>query len=440
MTAGFSRIDITPPLDRIEAYGLGYWYQRSVRFTGVRDPLYVRTLALDDGSHRRLIISVDSILDTYGFVPAATAQISAGLSVDPGSVFITCTHTHSSPLIDRNDTRKGAEYGAFVTERIVQSAVEASNNSAPARLSISKGQVLNALYNRRPVLRNGQIAELHKPVAAGDIADAGPVNDVMTLVKVHADGGRFLGGLCHFGIHGVAVQCSDLISSDCMGRAIQAVEHETDSVLLHLNGPCGDIDPTLMGSDDALEEMTRRLFDGIHQIMSVAETPLPGAAPSRMVAGRFLANRRSTRRPEELADVRAQLDSGSEGVESGNHHSGAGYQRFLLSEEAKVGAMPSQFEVPYQLLTLCGIVLAGIGGEVFTKSGLALQESAAGITLLPVGLTGGAAGYLPTREMYAQGGYETACAQWCPIAPGQTERLLAQIAGEIQKISKGVTT
>ena len=440
MTAGFSRIDITPPLDRIEAYGLGYWYQRSVRFTGVRDPLYVRTLALDDGAHRRLIISVDSILDTYGFVPLATAQISAALSVDPGSVFITCTHSHSSPLIDRNDTRKGAEYGAFVTERIVQSAVEASKASVPARLSISKGQVLNVLYNLRPVLRNGQIAELHNPVAPEDIADAGPVNDVMTVVKVHADGGKFLGGLCHFGIHGVAVQCSQLISSDCMGRATQAVEQETDSVLLHLNGPCGDIDPALMGCDEALEEMTRRLSNGIHQIISLAEIPLPDSGPSRMVAGRFLANRRTTRRHEDLADMRARLDAGSEETESENHHSGTGYQRFLLSEEAKVSAMASQFEIPYQLLAFCGIVLAGIGGEVFTKSGLALQQSAAGITLLPVGLTGGAAGYLPTREMYAQGGYETACAQWCPIAPGQTERLLAQITGEVQRIAEGVTT
>src|SRR4051812_38102421 len=119
MKAGLSRIDITPPLDRIEAYGLGYWYQRSVRFTGVRDPLYVRTLTLGEGSQRLLIISVDSILDTYGFVPQATAQICTALGVASSTVFITCTHTHSSPLIDRNGTAKGAEYGAFVTDRIV---------------------------------------------------------------------------------------------------------------------------------------------------------------------------------------------------------------------------------------------------------------------------------------------------------------------------------
>jgi len=124
---------------------------------------------------------------------------------------------------------------------------------------------------------------------------------------------------------------------------------------------------------------------------------------------------------------------------AGSHHSGAGYQLFLLSEEARVSAMPPTFPIAYQLLGFGGVLLAGIGGEVFTRSGLELQRSAAGITLLPVGLTGGAAGYLPTREMYAQGGYETACAQWCTIAPGETERLFAQIKGDVERVTEGVT-
>ena len=439
MTAGFSRIDITPPLDRIEAYGLGYWYQRSIRFTGVRDPLYVRSLALNDGLRRQLIISVDSILDTYAFVPQATAQISAMLNVQPSAVFITCTHTHSSPLIERNGTAEGAEYGMFLTERIVQSALKASENSVPARISISQERVVDVLYNRRPLLRNGQIAELHQPVAPEDIADAGAVNDVMTIVKMRGDDGELLGGLCHFGIHGVAVQCSDLISSDCMGRAIQAAEGQSGGVMLHLNGACGDIDPILMGSDEALDEMSLRLFEGIQAVITAAERPLADGGALETAAASFDAKRRTTRAAAALKDARATLGRGSDLTAAGSHHSGAGYQLFLLSEEARVSAMPPTFPIAYQLLGFGGVLLAGIGGEVFTRSGLELQRSAAGITLLPVGLTGGAAGYLPTREMYAQGGYETACAQWCTIAPGETERLFAQIKGDVERVTEGVT-
>jgi hypothetical protein len=83
------------------------------------------------------------------------------------------------------------------------------------------------------------------------------------------------------------------------------------------------------------------------------------------------------------------------------------------------------------------LVLVGVGGEVFTRSGLALQEVRPNASILPVGLTGGAAGYLPTKEMYEQGGYEVTCAQWCPIAPGEAEKLFAQIGGDLQKIAGG---
>lgn len=30
--AGFSKVDITPPLDRMEVFGLGYWFELAVRF------------------------------------------------------------------------------------------------------------------------------------------------------------------------------------------------------------------------------------------------------------------------------------------------------------------------------------------------------------------------------------------------------------------------
>ena len=118
LRAGFSKIDITPPLDSIDAHGIGYWYQRAVRFTGVRDPLFVRTLVAGEGNLRQVFISIDSIFDSFGFSQNASARISLALGIDENRIFITCTHTHSSPLIDRNNTRRGTEYGSFVAERI----------------------------------------------------------------------------------------------------------------------------------------------------------------------------------------------------------------------------------------------------------------------------------------------------------------------------------
>jgi hypothetical protein len=37
-------------------------------------------------------------------------------------------------------------------------------------------------------------------------------------------------------------------------------------------------------------------------------------------------------------------------------------------------------------------------------------------------------------EMFEQGGYEVACAQWCPIAPGETEKLFARITNDLRSV------
>lgn len=437
--AGFSKVDITPPLDWIDAHGIGYWYQRSVRFSGIRDPLFVRTLVIRAHEFRYVIISVDSIFDSYGFIPDASSRVASALGIDARNVFITCTHTHSSPLIDRNNTRQGWEYGSFTADRIAQSAIEADRNSVDATVSISSVPVHDVLYNRRPLLQNGRISELHRPVSKGELADAGLVNDTMTIAKFRGNDGKLLGCLCHFGIHGVAVQCSELISSDCMGRAIQAAEQEMGNrtVLLHLNGACGDIDPVLMGDDHALDTMTRRLHAGIREALDADERPVQTPVAAKALHGTFRAARRSARSAAKLAREHQALAEAADKSTGVRHHSGVGYDAFLLDEEAKVSALPNEFDISYQILQWGTLILVGIAGEVFTRSGLALQKLLPDISILPVGLTGGAAGYLPTKEMYGQGGYEVACAQWCPIAPGETEKLFAQISGDLQNVVGG---
>ena len=433
--AGFSRIDITPPLDRIDAHGIGYWYQRSVRFTGVRDPLFVRTLAIGEGTERQLLIAVDSIFDSFGFGPAAAARIASALGIKESHIFLTCTHTHSSPLIDRNNTWCGIEYGPFVAECIARSAFEADGNKVHTEVSVCVGHVPDVLYNRRPLLANGRIAELHIPLSPEAVVDSGPLDDTMTIVKfLHH--GRMVGGLCHFGIHGVGLQCSPLISGDYLGRAIQIFEAETgnDVVLLHLNAPCADIDPLLMG-EESLDIMTSRLHVGVRTVTNAAEQPLDELLPLQAFHFTFRARRRPARSVELLDAAQQRLHQSTEESHDSHHHSGAGYESFLLAEERKVSALPGEFDILYQILRWGNLFFVGIAGEIFTRFGLALRAACPQFSILPVGLTCGAAGYLPAAEMFQQGGYEVACAQWCPIAPGESEKLFAQITADLQSIA-----
>jgi hypothetical protein len=337
-------------------------------------------------------------------------------------------------LIGVNRTREGAGYGTLLVSRIIEGAVAASAKRVPRTVGLSRVRVPGAIRNRRPLLRNGRIAELHAPVAPAEIADLGPVNDVLTLIKFRDKSGSVAGGICHFGIHGVAVQGSDLISSDCMGRAIQRFENDTDGgIMLHLNAPCADIDPIAMGDENALEEMTALLYAGLRDVNAAPERVL-SLTPQQTVGTTFRAKRRSTRSKEELAEKVAELPAVVQGSDH-THHSGPGYERFLLEEEQAVAELPAEFDIPYQILRTGDLLWIGIGGEVFTRTGQHLASIDNRLTILPVGITGASAGYLPTSEMFSQGGYEVSCARWCSIAPGQAEKLFESIERDARSVA-----
>jgi neutral ceramidase len=432
MRIGFSKIDITPDPAGQEVYGLGYWFRRSIRFTGVRDRLFVRCAALGEGPNRSFIISVDSTLDSFGFCPRAGSRIAGEFKIPESRIFITCTHTHSSPLIGLNSTQAGREYGKMVEDRIVQAACEAGKTQREATVSICQGKAGDVLYNRRPVLANGKIPELHGVLDPEAIADPGPVNDTMTLIRFFDPAGILVGAFCHFGIHGVCIQCSELISGDCMGRAIGRMEKELNekSVILFLNGPCGDIDPKEMGGEPALEKTANLLHEKISGLLHSPGNSV-SLSPETFLTGTFRAIKRKTRTADEIAKLQTRLEPAARQEKEFHHHSGPGYELFLLNEERELSLFPELVDIEYRIVRLGDLVLVGVEGEVFTRFGLILSGYFTEFQVLVVGLTGGWKGYLPFQEAYAQGGYEVTPSRWSRLEAGETEKLLARIQKDI---------
>ena len=432
LRAGFSRISITPDVDQQTVFGLGYWYERAVRFVSVRDPIYVRSAWIEVDGQSSLVVSVDSIFDSYGFSESAVDSITDRLGVERDNIFISCTHTHSTPLIGLNNTQEGAEYGDFVTERIVHSAVDARAAAAKANVRTTAGRAETVIHNRRPVRQDGVVAELMADCDPADIADWGPLNDTMTVVHFEDAAGMRLGTFCHFGIHGICVQTKDSISGDCMGRAMQRWEARYDSVFLHLNGPCGDTNPVAFGDDEALAQVENALVENGTPVIEQDGQSVDCST----VCGHRAAielGRRTTRAQDAIEAERTALTTEHED-DGESLHSGAGFDLLLLSEEEKVGGMPERFNVSWQVLRLGDILLVGVGAEIFTCFGDRLRQLSDRVTILPVGITHGWMGYLPPQEAYAQGGYETANARWCIAAPGEAERFYAGVEREVKKV------
>ncbi len=433
---GFGKVDITPELEQHEVYGLGYWSNRRMLFTGVRDRLHVRAAAVGEGSDLCFIISVDAIYDSFDFGKRACQQIAIEHNVSADRVFITCTHSHSTPMtgLNNHDPQGDDAYGLFVSGRIVESARVAAASREEGELVRMSAAVEDVICNRRRVLKSGNVAEMFDDIDMADVMDPGPVNRTMTLLKAYASDGRFLGAFCHFGIHLVCVQATELISSDCMGRAIQRIEQEDKGgVVLHLNGACGDINPVAIGGEDDLESIARRLYKALGELMGAKGQPLE---PGRVQTWRedVSVARRDTRSVGTLSEIQNRLQKEVASYSGRDPHLGPGFELLETSEERHVAEMPEQFDISCHAIRFGGLLLVGIGGEIFTVFGNRLIDSWRAMTVLPVGITHGWAGYLPPSEAFEQGGYEVCTARWCPIRPGESERLFLLVEARVRAI------
>lgn len=91
--AGFARVEITP---KVPAYLAGY-AMRNKPSEAVHDPLFLRTVVIDDGDTQIAIVSNDLCLIDNDLINELQKMIS-DVGFSPEHLFIAATHTHSGPV------------------------------------------------------------------------------------------------------------------------------------------------------------------------------------------------------------------------------------------------------------------------------------------------------------------------------------------------------
>ena len=105
MLAGFSRLDITPPLGTPMA---GTYSERLA--IGIQDPLELNTVAFNDGENTAIIIVTDALGILEEYTSKIRKMIADELGVQEDYIMITATHTHSSFRLGR----KPADASSFI--------------------------------------------------------------------------------------------------------------------------------------------------------------------------------------------------------------------------------------------------------------------------------------------------------------------------------------
>ena len=149
LRAGEGIVDITPPLG-IELAGFHRAPGNERRIKGIRQPMEARALVLAHGNSQVAIISLDSAGVSQDLARRVQRQVAAQTSIPASNVRICATHTHSAPAFCylRQWGAIPIEYMATVEKKAVEAVKAATEDLAPAALSLGKSRAVGGNHNR----------------------------------------------------------------------------------------------------------------------------------------------------------------------------------------------------------------------------------------------------------------------------------------------------
>ena len=254
LKCGFSKLCITPPIGIPIAGGFKPKYAQYVL-----DDLFARALAFFDDNACAVIVSLDVCYASNEINDECRTRIAKECGIDRDAVLITCTHTHSGPLVGPNKWESEfdtAEYIAELKNKICAAAKEAFATLVPAKFYAAHGETKNLAFIRRYRMKDGSIVTnpgIHNP----DITEClGKPNETVKLLKIMREGARDV-YVVNYGIHACTVGGLG-ISADYPGvlcKTIEGAIENTDCIFLC--APQGDVNHINVNAPPEVEALSK---------------------------------------------------------------------------------------------------------------------------------------------------------------------------------------
>lgn len=390
LRAGASRIDYTPAAARLPP-----------NFAGILDPIYVRSVVLDNGATRAALISVDAgaiPTDLYNKVSTRAAQ---ELGIPAAQLLLSATHTHSVAF----------RLDASVEEKILQSLREAVARLRPARIAWGTGQSYINVNRDRVDPATGRWWEGPNYEGTSD--------KTVAVVRIESATGEPIAVYYNYAVHAVLTGTLDMISGDIPGATSRYLEESLggDAVALWSSGAAGDQNPLYFNQTYELRDI--RIADYARRGEDISNAMPPGGQGMDRSNPRVLVLMKQQQQltlsmgqmlGEEILHVmRASLEKSPAGVGIRGAESRltcAARRRTDTGRAGNPGTYVDADDVSIRLgaLRIGDIYIGTVDGEVYNAIAQRLKrESPFKHTMLST-LTNGSAptGYIPSDDAYGR--------------------------------------
>jgi neutral ceramidase len=216
LRAGAARVDYTPAKDKLAR-----------NYTGVLDPIYVRAIALDNGSTRAALVTLDAGGVSTDLYRKVSARAEQELKIPAAQLLLSATHSHSVP----------AQPAADIEAKVIEALRAAVARLQPARVAWGTGQsyinvnrdLVDPLTNRWWEGPNYE----------------GNSDKTVAVVRFESLQGEPIAVYSNYAVHAVLTGTLDLISGDLPGATSRYLEEHLggNAVALWTSGAAGDQNP-----------------------------------------------------------------------------------------------------------------------------------------------------------------------------------------------------
>jgi hypothetical protein len=408
LRAGLAKIDITPQ----EPVTLAGYESRKDLTKAVHDPLSARAVAFEQNGQKLVLISTDNLGWYNGTADVFIKAICDSCGLKPSELFLCAIHTHSAPSLAL-ETSKGhsnnIEYTRKLQAKLVQLTHTALDHLEPVQIGLGSGSSPVGV-NRREVVpdKDGKTKIIlgRNPTTLTD-------REVQVLKLVRSGQTKVAGVLFAYDTHSTSLGPKNYaISGDVHGLAEQFLEQYLGPNVAApgFAGPSGNIDPWVRILPDFRTNN--------------------GWVPEPVLMGTMLG--------EEVARVAEAIQIWTNQTEIKT-----ATKTLVLPGKPRGENVASTNTTSAIVLTaacLGDIAFVGWGGEVFNEIGKAVKTASPFSYTFVFTHCNGAAGYLPVRDAYPEGGYEVQSSAFAPGADEQLQQETVSLLRELKESPNGTKT
>lgn len=411
LRAGAAAVDITPKKFPVLVNG-GMLEHKA---TQVTDPIYARSLVLDDGTVQIALTVVDSCVLPQPLIDEAKAQASRRTGIPAAHMMVSATHCHSTPSVcGALGTDVDEEYARFLPGKIAEAIIAAHQRLVPARIGWGVGKDPKNVFCRRFLMKPGTAATNPFGGTKNDQAQmnpgyqnpnalrrTGPVDDDVSIMGVQSVDGR---PLCVLGNYSTHYAGAPPISADYFGvfcrRIGELIGAGPEFVGIMSNGTSGDANccdflnpPRKFDRFTVGEDVAQAAFAAYKKIEYYTWVPLVVRQKTLTLGVRMPS-------AEEVAAAQAHLA----GLKDGKLRT---VPDVYARETILLSRMPATRQVPLQVFRVGPLGITAIPNEVFGSTGLRIKAQSPLKPTINIELANAYHGYLPPPDQFPLGGYTT---------------------------------